>query len=278
MLTRFAAPTLGPNMLAAMRMGFATLALALLMRLLGQRWPLAHWREVCAIAFVAVAGPHLMFSWGAVHLPAGYAALLYVTSVLFGAFASAWLKEEVLTSAKLAGCVIGFIGAALVVRLGPLEPDWTLVAAVLITTLGSALSGISTPFIKRAITRMDPLALTTGMHAAAFIMLAPGAFIDWPASHMDIDAIAAVALMGVASSGLAFWMYARIMQFVSPIAALGSTFMITGFGVLWAVLFLGEKVGLGHLAGGTLILLASMLATGYNPLRLIAARLGAAVR
>jgi drug/metabolite transporter (DMT)-like permease len=267
MLTRFAAPVLGPNMLAAMRMGFATIALACIMGALRQRWPLEHWRELVLLGVLAVAGPHILFSWSSLHMPAGYSALLYVTSVLFGAFASAWMKEEVLTGQKMFGCLLGFIGAAMVVRLGPVQPDLTLVVAVLTATLGSALSGASTPLIKRAITRMEPLAITAGMHAVSLLLLLPGAVVDWPASRFTAAALGAVAVMGIATSGLAWWMYARIMRHLSPIAALSSTYMITGFGVFWAVVFLGEQVGVGHYAGGALILLASTLVMGYAPWR-----------
>lgn len=265
MLTRYAAPVLGPNMLAALRMGFATLALAALMRALGQRWPRRHWRELTLLSVLAVAGPHVLFSWSALHMPAGYSALLYVTSVLFGAFASAWMKEEALTPVKLLGCLVGFAGAALVVQLGPVEPSLTLVAAVLIATLGSALSGASTPLIKRAVTRMDPLGITAAMHLIAFVLLLPGTLLDWPQARFTAGAIGASALMGMATSGLAWWLYARLMQHVSPMGALSSTFMITGFGVLWAVLFLDEQVGTGHYVGGALILLACLMVTGYHP-------------
>jgi len=265
MLTRFAAPVLGPNMVAALRMGFAALALAAIMRALRQRWPLEHWRELSLLAALAVAGPHVLFSWAALHMPAGYAALLYVTSVLFGAFASAWMKEETLTPVKMLGCLVGFAGAALVVQLGPVQPSFTLVVAVITATLGSALSGASTPLIKRAITRMEPLAITASMHVISFIVLLPGMLIDWPRSQFTPGALGAVAVMGIATSGLAWWMYARLMRHVSPMGALSSTFMITGFGVLWAVVFLDEQVGVGHYAGGALILLACTMVTGFHP-------------
>ena len=267
MLTRFAAPFLGPSMLAALRMGFATVALACIMRGLRQRWPTEHWRELAVLGLLAVAGPHLLFSWAALNMPAGYAAMLYVTSVLFGAIASAWLKEEVLTGRKLLGCLIGFLGVAMVVRLGPVQVTPALVVAALTATLGSAMSGASTPLIKRAITRMEPLAITAGMHALAFLMLLPGAMFDLPQARFTVGALGAVALMGTATSGIAWWMYARLMRHVSPMAALSSTFMITGFGVLWAVVFLNETVGPGLYAGGALILLACTLVTGFNPLR-----------
>ena len=62
-------------------------------------------------------------------------------------------------------------------------------------------------------------------------------------------------------------MYMRIVRHVTPMAALTSTYMATGFGMLWAVLLAGEPVGMAMLGGGILILAASLLVSGLNPLR-----------
>lgn len=265
MLTRYAAPLLGPNLLAALRMGMAAIALACIMRWLRMPWPMAHWRELALLALLGVAAPHAMFSWSALYMPAGYAALLYVTSVLFGALASAWMKEEALTAPKLAGCLLGIVGAALVVQLGPVQPTPRLLLAVAITFAGSAVSGMSTPLLKRAVTRMEPLAIAASMHAIAFVMLLPGALFEWPRARLDSGALAAVFMMGTFTSGFAWWMYARLMRHLPPLAALSSTFMITGFGVLWAVLFLGERVDSGLYLGGALLLLSCLLVMGLDP-------------
>jgi drug/metabolite transporter (DMT)-like permease len=267
MLTRIAAPTLGPNLAAGLRMLMATAMLSLIMWKLKSPWPLQHWRELLLLGLLAVAGPHVLYARSSLELPAGYGALLTVTSVLFGAFASAWLKEESLTLPKLLGCLLGFAGAALVVRLGPVAPTRTLVIAALTCVAGSAISGVSTPFLKKAIARMEPLQITAGMHAAAVLLMLPGALIDLPQAHFSLQALSAVMLMGFVTSGLAYWMYMRIMRHVPPMAAQSSTFLSTGFGVLWAVLLLDEPTSAAMAAGGTLILLATMLVTGLNPLR-----------
>ena len=117
MLTRVAAPALGPNLAAAMRMMMATLTLICIMRALRQPWPFQHWRTLFLLGFLGVAGPHVLYARSALDLPAGYGALLSVTSVLFGTFASAWMKEDTLTWSKVAGCLAAFVGVALVVRL-----------------------------------------------------------------------------------------------------------------------------------------------------------------
>lgn len=269
MLTRLSAPDLGPNLLAGMRMVIATVVLAVIMRVLRHPWPWANWREMLLLGLVAVAGPHTLYAWSALNLPAAYSSLLSVTAVLFGAFLSAAMKEEKLTLVKFLGCLLGFAGAALVVRLGPVSPTPMLVAAALTCLAGAALSGLSTPFLKRATTRMEPLTITAGMHAAGALMLLPGAVHDWPQARFTPAALASVALMGTVTSGLAYWMYMRIMRHVPPVAALSSTFLITGFGVLFSILFLGEASGSGLYAGGALIVLASAMVMGFNPWRKI---------
>jgi drug/metabolite transporter (DMT)-like permease len=261
MLTRIAAPALGPNLAACLRMVLATAMLSLIMWKLKTPWPLKHWRELFLLGLLAVAGPHVLYARSSLALPAGYGALLTVT------FASAWLKEESLSAPKLLGCLLGFGGAALVVRLGPVEPSHTLVVAALTCMAGAAISGTSTPFLKKAIARMEPLQITAGMHAAAVLLMLPGAVHDLPQAHFTLRALSAVALMGILTSGLAYWMYMRIMRHVPPMAALSSTFLSTGFGVLWAVLLLDEPTSTAMAAGGALILLACLLVMGLNPLR-----------
>lgn len=265
MLIRIASPVLGPNVLAALRIGMATLTLAVLMRSMRHPWPTGHWRELALIGALSVAAPFLLFAWAALQLPAGYSALLNSTAVVFGIFASAWLKEDTLTVRKLLGCVCGFAGVALIVGLGPVEVSFKVVVAALACIAASACYGISTPLMKRAISRMEPLQIAAGIHAVSLLMLVPGAVWSWPQAHFTPVALGAVAVMGIVTSGLAYWVHIRILAHVSPVAAMSPTFMIPVFGVTWGHLFLGEQVSTGIFAGGALVLLASALITGFNP-------------
>ncbi|MCF8155959.1 MAG: DMT family transporter [Rhodoferax sp.] len=265
MLIRIASPVLGPNVLAALRIGMATLTLAVLMRTMRHSWPTGHWRELALIGLLSVALPFLLFAWAALQLPAGYSALLNSTAVVFGMFASAWMKEDTLTVRKIIGCLCGFGGVALIVGLGPVEPSAKVFLAALGCVAASACYGISTPLMKRALSRMEPLQIAAGLHAAGLLMLVPGAAWSWPQAHFTPMALMAVAIMGVVTSGIAYWIHIRILAEVSPVAAMSPTFMIPVFGVTWGHLFLGEQLSTGIFAGGALVLLASALITGFNP-------------
>ena len=265
MLIRIASPLLGPNVLAAMRIGAATLTLAVLMRAMRHAWPTGHWRELALIGLLSVAMPFLLFAWAALQLPAGYSALLNSTAVVFGMFASAWFKEDTLTLRKIVGCACGFAGVALIVGLGPVEPSLPVFLAALGCVAASACYGVSTPLMKRALSRMEPLQIAAGLHAVSLVMLIPGAVWGWPQAQFTPMALLAVAIMGVVTSGLAYWIHIRILAHVSPVAAMSPTFMIPVFGVTWGHVFLGEQLSTGIFAGGALVLLASALITGFNP-------------
>ena len=264
---RMASPLLGPQVMAGGRMLLATLTLALLMRLLNHRWPWRHWRELVLLGVLSVAAPFLLYAWAALHLPAGYSALLNSTAVLFGTLAAAWFKEDVLTGRKLLGCLCGFAGVGLIVRLGPVQPDVHTLTAALACVVAAACYGVATPLMKRATTRVQPLALAAGIHLASLALVMPGALWTLPQARFTPMALAAVAVLGVITSGLAYWAHLRIIRHVSPVAAMSPAFMIPVFGVTWGHIFLGEALSPGIFAGGALVLLATALVTGFNPLR-----------
>lgn len=264
---RIASPLLGPTVLAAGRVLLATATLAVVMAALREPWPWRHWRELSLLGLLALSAPFLLYAWAALRLPAGYSALLNTTVVLFGTLASAWHGQDTLSARKLAGCAIGFVGVALILQLGPVPVNAHTLAAALACIAAAACYGVSTPLMKKATERMQPLAIATGISAAAFVMLLPAVLWGLPQAQFTPTAMGALLVMGVFTSGLAYWLNLRIIRHVSPVAATSPAFLIPVFGVTWGHLFLGESLSPGIFAGGALVLLATALVTGFNPLR-----------
>jgi drug/metabolite transporter (DMT)-like permease len=264
---RIASPAMGPWVVAGCRAALASITLIIIMRALHERWPWQHWRELLLLGALCVAAPFLLFAWAGLHLPSGYSALLNTTAVLFGTLSSAWMKEDTLTRRKLLGCVLGLVGVGLIVRLGPVRPDATTLMAALACVLGAACFGFATPLMKRATTRMSPLAIAAGIHLAAMLLLSPSTLWSLPQAQYTPAAMGSVVVMGVLTSGLAYWMYLRIVRHVTPVASMSPIFLIPVFGVTWGHLFLGEALSPGIFVGGALVLLATALVTGFNPLR-----------
>lgn len=264
---RIASPLLGPQVLALGRVLLATVTLAVLMRALREPWPWRHWRELLLLGTLSLAAPFLLFAWAALRLPAGYSALLNTTVVLFGTLASAWLGHDSLSARKLLGCALGFVGVGLILQLGPVKPDAGTITAALACIVAAACYGASTPLMKRATEHLQPLAIAAGISAAATVLLLPGALWTLPQANFTPTAMLALLITGVFTSGLAYWLNLRIIRHVSPVAATSPAFLIPVFGVTWGHIFLGETVSSGIFAGGALVLLATALVTGFNPLR-----------
>lgn len=266
-LLRVASPALGPVVLATLRLALATGTLAVIMLLLRHRWPRSHWKEVFGLGILTAALPFLFFSYAALTLPAGYIALFNTTAVLFGTLAAAWLREDTLTWRKLAGCIAGFIGVALIVQLGPVDPTPAVLLAAAAAMAGAGCYGVATPLMKRATTRMEPLTISASIHLGATVFMLPGGAWFLPDATFSASAVMAVLMLGVVTSGLAYWVHLRILRHVPPVAAMSPAFLIPLFGVTWGHLFLGEPLGSGLYIGGAFVLLATSLVTGFNPWR-----------
>ena len=91
---RVASPVLGPHVMAALRIGLATLTLVGIMRATREPWPWRHWRELTGLGALTVALPFLLYAWAALRLPAGYSSLVNTMVVPFGVLSSAWMKED----------------------------------------------------------------------------------------------------------------------------------------------------------------------------------------
>ena len=188
----------GASVLAMGRIVVATLTLALIMRLLGQRWPWRDWREMTVLALVVVAAPFFLFSQASVWLPAGYVALVNSTGVIYGTLVSAWFKEDTLTAGKLVGCLCGAVGVGLIVQLGPIEPTPTVLLGTLAASLGAVCFGFSMPMMKRTSRRIDPLAIAGPLHLFAIPWIAPLGLSSLPQAQFSTSAVVVVLVLGEA--------------------------------------------------------------------------------
>jgi len=267
-LLRIASPALGPWLLAGLRCVLAALVLAVLMRVLRQRWPArAAWPRLAVLSVLTVVAPFVLFNWAALVIPAGYSAVLNATAPLFGVLGAAAAGEERLSARRLVGCAVGFAGVALLVQLGPVAVTPPVVLAALACTAAAAAYGFGAILMKRATMAYSPLPASAVVHVAATLILLLPAGVAAPTAHYSTGALAAVAVLGLVTSGLMYWISMRLMREISASAATSAAFMIPLFGVAWGGIFLGEPVTWGMVPGCVLVLTATALITGFNPFR-----------
>ncbi|WP_309246889.1 DMT family transporter [Ramlibacter montanisoli] len=257
--------------MACLRCALAAVVLTILMRATRQQWPArTHWRAITLLSVLTVVAPFVLFNGAGLVLPSGYSAVLNATAPLFGVVAGAMFAQERLTMRKLVGCAVGLGGVALLVRLGPVEPDWRVVLAVLACVTASASYGFGAILMKRATMAHQPLPASAAVHIAGALVLLLPAAVAAPSVVVRTDALIALAVLGTFTSGFMYLISMRLMREIPASAATSSAFLIPMFGVTWGGLFLGEPFTAGMIPGVALVLLACALVTGFNPFRLFA--------
>jgi drug/metabolite transporter (DMT)-like permease len=265
---RAAVPAFGPAPLIALRMA---IAVAVLLPLLVWRGGLGQLRAhpvallVQAVPFTAL--PFLLLGFAAQHLTAGLLAVLNATAPLFAALLAHFVFHERLGRWRCAGLVIGFGGVALLTA-GSVSFRSThgllAVAAVLLT---SALWALGANYTRRRLGGMDNLALTVGSLAVASLAVTPLAAATWPAAPPPLRAWIEMAFLGVASSGLGFLLYYRLLRRIGTVRAMSVTFLNPVVALVAGALYLGEAISWQTLAGAAVVLAGTALSLGLWPLR-----------
>jgi drug/metabolite transporter (DMT)-like permease len=121
---------------------------------------------------------------------------------------------------------------------------------------------VAANYTTRRLGGVAPLAVAAGSQIAAALCLAVPAALWWPATAPSRTEWAAMAMLAFACTGIAYLMYFRLIAHIGPANAIAVTYLVPLFAMLWGGWFLGEAVTAPMLAGGSVILLGTGLATG----------------
>jgi len=260
---RAAVPAFGPAPLVAMRLGLA--ALMLLPVLLwrgGLPALLAHPKQLLALGVPYTALPFMLLGFASLHITAGLIAVLNATAPLFAALIAHFLLKERLGSWRAWGLAIGFAGVVVLMWGSGSFRSGSGVLAVLAVLGTSLLWGLGAHYTRKHLASADAMVITVGSLLAASLFLAPFAWASWPVESPGARAWAELAFLGVASSGLGFLLYFRLLRRIGPVRAMSVTFLNPVVAMASGALYLGEAVTLQMLAGGAVVLLGTALSLG----------------
>ena len=260
---RVAAPEFGAVPLIAARVGIAAaFLLPVLARRVGLRSLYEHAPELLIIGAINSAIPFSLFAYAVLSVTAGFASVLNSTAPLFGALvAFIWLRDRP-GPARVAGLIIGFAGVLVLVwgRVAVADDGGGL--AVLAGLSAAVLYGISANYVKKRLGGVDSLVVATGSLVAATVLLTPVAVIYWPQTPPTATSWISAVLLAVVCTGIAYILYFRLLSRVGPSKTLAVTYLIPLFGVLWGHFLLREPITGSMVAGCTIILIGTTLATG----------------
>jgi len=266
MLIKIGVAEMPPLTFAMLRVFIATLTLAGIARLRGQRLPLGrqHLRRFAVAGAFNILVPFSAISWGTQHIPSGVAAILNATMPLFVLLIAAVSGTERLTASRVAGLLAGF-GGIVVLTLPRLEEGlsvsvWGSLAIVL-----AALSYAgATVYARRRLTGYAPLVASLGQIGTGWLMLLPLSLLAETPWHLTVSVrpILAAGALGILGTAIAYLIYYRLVGRVGATNTSLTTFIVPLFGVFWGWLILNERLSWHALAALGLILLGLLLVNG----------------
>ena len=269
---RVAVQHLPPITLVLLRLGLAAIALHIyiagrfgLYTTLRQRW-----REFLAMGLINNVVPHILIFTGQTEIGAGLAAILNATTPIFTVLiANRLTADEKMTPAKVAGCLVGLAGTAVLVgprALAPFTGDsagpplWALVLP-----LAAALSyGFAATYGKRFRGVAPPVTAAGQITAAALVLLPLACIVDqpWTLPMPPLGTVLAVLALALVSTAYAYILFFRIMAEAGATNTSLVTLLVPPSAIVAGMLFLGERLSASGTVGIVLVLAGLVILDG----------------
>jgi drug/metabolite transporter (DMT)-like permease len=227
----------------------------------------AEWRLLAVLGFLGmwICGGVVYLSLA--HTTATNGVLIYTSSPVFILLLEIAFRGQRTSLRQVLGISLAFLGVAAILMRGDLE---RLLALQLnpgdigIASAAFAWAGYSVVLNRSALTELPTIVLFTAVALWGVVMLLP--MMAWELlvhDHMPLTASAWISIVGLAivPSVLAFSTYQFGVKVVGPTITGIFLYLLPAYGVLMAVIFLGEELRAFHAAGLILVTCGVALAT-----------------
>ncbi|MDZ4765557.1 MAG: DMT family transporter [Chloroflexota bacterium] len=260
---RIAAPVLRPFPLVFIRLALGGGALFVYALITHRTIPWrANWKKYAIIGALNCALPFALISTAALNLTASFSSMLNATTPLFTAVVAAlWLKDA-LTLNKIIGLALGLTGVAIIVGWQPTPLDSAGIFAAILLLIAALSYATGTVYGRSALTGSDSYGNAVGQLLLGGVWIFPFAVTNPPQMTPTVSALAAVLMLGLLSTSVAYLIYFRLLASVGATATASVTFLVPFFSSLWGMLILGEEIYLNEIIGFGIILVGLTLVTG----------------
>ncbi len=249
------------------RISLGALTLTLLMLWRRERMVFARrvWMHLVINAVLFNAIPFTLYAYGEKHVPSIVAGLWNATTPLWVlVFALAAFPEEHPDRARVAGLLVGFAGAVLL--LGPWRGLGGGELRGQLACAGAATSyGLAYLYTRRHLAGLAESAIALSaaqLICATFLLVVFTPFSSLPTVHIGLDGLGSILALGVLSSGVAYALNYAIVRSAGATIASTVTYLIPVFATVLGVLVLGEALSWNQPAGAAILLAGIAVSQG----------------
>jgi drug/metabolite transporter (DMT)-like permease len=251
---------LEPATLVLFRVALATLTLLPIVLLTDGLGGLReNWLDLTAMGALNSVIPFWLLTYGETRLDSGLAAVIQAAAPIFTVLlAIRYDPTQRASGLRLVGIAVGFAGVALLVGV---QRGGEVVAAlaIVLTALCYAAAAL---YGGRRLRHLPPIRLAFGAMLAATVLIAPVGLLQLPSEVPGWKPIAAVLVLGVVGTGLAYILYFGLVLGAGAARAILITYLVPALALAYGAVFLDEAVTTASLAGLALVLAGVALGTG----------------
>ena len=205
--------------------------------------------------------PWFGFGFGELSISSALASILNATTPLWTAIFAYWVTPgERPSGLNYLGVAIGFLGTGILIAPDLIGQPWRATTLGTLAVAGAAASYAVAALVQRRRLRgVSPLQV--GFWQLAFTTPLAGALAvpTIGATHLRLTSIAAMLVLGVGGSGIAYLLYYFMMNTLGATRATTVTFLLPVTAVFWGASILHEAITTPIILGMVVILLGVFL-------------------
>jgi drug/metabolite transporter (DMT)-like permease len=228
------------------------------------------WGHLAVIALIGNVIPFTLFGYGEQRISSILAGIWNGTTPLMVlVVAMVILPEERPTRARIAGLAVGFVGVLVLLGVWRGVGQAELLGQ-LFCAAAAAGYGFAIPYTRRVVSgrAVSGVALATSqvlLATAELAVLAPLLAGRPPApGSLSPDVVASALALGALGTGVAFWLYYRLIRVAGATTTSTVTYLLPVFSTLLGILVLGEHLHWYEPVGALIVLAGIAVSQGLR--------------
>ena len=159
---------------------------------------------------------------------------------------------------QIFGVIIGFIGCLLLILFGEGENTTENYYYAILIVIASVFYGINVNLIKKYLSDLKPLAISTGnfvvMFVPALLVLYFSGFFDIVHQEKVQTSLGFILVLGIVGTGFSNILFFKLIQLSSPVFASSVTYIIPVVAIMLGYLFMNETLSIIQAIGALVVL------------------------
>lgn len=223
----------------------------------------SQWKYIALTSFVGTLMPVYLFSYAQTEIDSSVSAILNSLTPLFTLLLGVVLFRFSYERGQLIGVLVGLIGCMLLIFNGASNHSDQNYFYAIFVVLGSICYALNVNLIKKYLSDLNPLSITTGNFAVILVPALIGLYFTDFSSTMQASktqhAMVFVLILGIIGTGIANILFFRLIQIATPIFASSVTYLIPVVAFFWGILD-KESLSVTQMIGAFIILVGVYLA------------------